>query len=116
MPPCPTVLGSTTSTPKGGPSLPVSPRTRSPRPSGATRTPPRRGTSPSPRGSRPRRSVPDLDPAVRLQEQRTGVGALEGVVEGVHVAQHAVAAELRRRVRIHREPPDSLRFTGFGAP
>lgn len=59
-------------------------------------TPAHRGTSTSRRGSNPCPSVPDLDPPVGLQEQRALVGTLEGIVEGVHVADHAVAAELRR--------------------
>ena len=60
--------------------------------------------------------VPDADPARRLQEQRVVLGHLEGVVEGVDVADDAVAPELRRRVRIDRQPPDRLGVAGLGAP
>ena len=40
--------------------------------------------------------VPDPDPVLRLQVQRVVLGDVEGVVEGVDVADDAVAAELRR--------------------
>src|SRR5271157_3352221 len=118
--PYPTVLGSITSAMTGVPSLLVSLRTCSPRQDGAIPTPARRGTSTyRPASSRcryPAGSVPDSDPAVWVQKQRIVFGDVKGVVKGVHVTDDAIAAELRRRVRIHCQPPDRFRFTGFGPP
>src|ERR1700723_2795358 len=95
------------SSPTSVPATPSSSRT----PSGLTA----RTTAPT-TGSCRRALVPDPDPALRIQEQLVVRGDLEGVVEDVDVADDAIAAELRRRVRVDGQPPNRLGVTGFGAP
>lgn len=120
----------------GAPSSPVSPRTHLLRRDGATPTPAPPGTSTcpppsaeqtqnrpfgSPNGrfcvcSRGLSLVPDPDPALRVQKQRVILGDVEGLIKSVHVANHTVAPELRRGVRIDRQPADCFGCTRFGSP
>lgn len=60
--------------------------------------------------------VPDPDPALRVQKQRVILGDVEGLIKSVHVANHTVAPELRRGVRIDRQPADCFGCTRFGSP
>lgn len=60
--------------------------------------------------------VPDPDPALRGQKQRVILGDVEGLIKSVHVANHTVAPELRRGVRIDRQPADCFGCTRFGSP
>ena len=60
--------------------------------------------------------VPDPHPPLRVQVQLVVLADIERLVEHVDVADDAVAAELRRRVRVDGQPPDRLGVTGFGAP
>lgn len=135
-PRCPTALGWTTPATTGAPSSPVSPRTHLLRRDGATPTPAPPGTSTcpppsaeqtqnrpfgSPNGrfcvcSRGLSLVPDPDPALRVQKQRVILGDVEGLIKSVHVANHTVAPELRRGVRIDRQPADCFGCTRFGSP
>ena len=59
---------------------------------------------------------PDPNPSLPLYGQRVFLVFLERLVEGVEVADDAVAAELRRRVRIRRQGAGCFRVTRFGAP
>lgn len=132
----PSRLGWTTPATTGAPSSPVSPRTHLLRRDGATPTPAPPGTSTcpppsaeqtqnrpfgSPNGrfcvcSRGLSLVPDPDPALRVQKQRVILGDVEGLIKSVHVANHTVAPELRRGVRIDRQPADCFGCTRFGSP
>ena len=61
-------------------------------------------------------SAPDPDPLLRIEIQRVVLADVERVIEGVDIANDAVAAELRRRMRVDSEPSDRFCHAGFGAP
>lgn len=58
----------------------------------------------------------DANGALRVQKQRVILGDVEGLIKSVHVANHTVAPELRRGVRIDRQPADCFGCTRFGSP
>src|SRR5690242_3636488 len=105
----------------GGPPLPSGAR-RSPAPASETRRDlllrrRNRGT-PALSARRPRHTAcsPDLDALRGFQIQLVARLHIESLVEAVDIANHRIATELRRRVRVGGQATDRLLVAGLGPP